>query len=166
MKYVNQVVGLARRPELIENLAKQLQNEKGKLYSFKVDLTKERDILIAMEWVKEKLGPIHILVNNAAILKDSLLTEGDTQIWREIFETNVLGLSIATREAVKSMKHNSIEGHIININSIVGHSVPKGVNLNVYPASKHAVRALTESLRQELNSLGMKIRVTVSCLDK
>ncbi|RZC42511.1 hypothetical protein BDFB_002988 [Asbolus verrucosus] len=58
------------------------------------------------------------------------------------------------------MKANNINGHIIHINSIFGHNVPNYPNLNVYPASKYAVTALTETLRQELNQLGSKIRIT------
>ena len=53
------------------------------------------------------------------------------------------------------------DDHIIHINSVGGHRVYTP-QFNVYPASKFAVTALTETLRQELNSLGTKIRVTVS----
>lgn len=60
---------------------------------------------------------------------------------------------------MKSMKAGGIDGHIIHINSILGHKVIPGGNL--YNASKFAVTALTESLRHELNSLGSKIRITV-----
>ena len=58
-------------------------------------------------------------------------------------------------------KHKIDDGHIIHINSAAGHRV-FSPQFNVYPASKFAVTALTETLRQELNSLGTKIRVTVS----
>ncbi|KAF2890678.1 hypothetical protein ILUMI_15495 [Ignelater luminosus] len=88
------------------------------------------------------------------------LTDGDSQLWKEIFDTDVLGLCIATREAVKDMRENKVAGHIIHINSVGGHYIPNLPNTNVYPASKHAVTALTETLRQELNSIGSKIKVT------
>lgn len=90
--------------------------------------------------------------------------DGDTEAWKTIFDVNVLGLCIATREAVKSMKENNIDGHIVHINSVVGHQVINYPGLNVYPASKHAVTALTETLRLEFNSLGLKIKITVSAL--
>ncbi|RZC35874.1 hypothetical protein BDFB_013527, partial [Asbolus verrucosus] len=67
---------------------------------------------------------------------------------------------MATREAVKIMKANSINGHIVHINSMCGHRVPGVPYINVYAASKYAVTALTETLRQELNQLGSKIKVT------
>ncbi|XP_044262330.1 farnesol dehydrogenase-like [Tribolium madens] len=155
-----QVAGFARRSERVEKLAKKLQGKKGKLVAVKVDITKEEDIIKGFKWVLDNLGPVHILVNNAGILQPTNLTEGETKMWKKILDTNVLGLCIATREAVKIMKAGKIDGHIVHINSVTGHSVPKIPNLNVYPASKHAVTALTESLRQELNQLGLKIKIT------
>lgn len=62
------------------------------------------------------------------------------------------------------MKANNVNGHIIHINSVAGHKCPDIPNLNVYTASKYAVTALTETLRQELNSINSKIKVTVSIL--
>jgi len=155
-----QVVGIARRSERVEELSKKLAGKKGKLYAIKADLTKEEDILKAFKWVTDNLGPVNILVNNAGLGQNTNLVEGDTKKWRRVFDTNVLGLSIATREAVKIMRANNIDGHIIHINSILGHTVSNLPNTNVYPASKYAVTALTETLRQELNQIGTKIKIT------
>ncbi|RZC34884.1 adh short domain containing protein [Asbolus verrucosus] len=58
------------------------------------------------------------------------------------------------------MRANNIDGHIVHINSIAGHKVPNFPGINVYPASKYAVTALTETLRQELNQLGSKIKIS------
>ncbi|EFA12618.1 farnesol dehydrogenase [Tribolium castaneum] len=154
------VVGVARRVALIETQAQKLSNKKGKLHAVKADLTVETDVLDAFKWTLENLGPVHILVNNAGILKEELLTRGQSEDWKRAFEVNVLALCIATREAVKIMNAHNIDGHIIHINSILGHHVAIEPKLNVYPATKHAVTALTETLRQELNSLGSKIKVT------
>lgn len=154
------VVGLARRKEKIEELAKSLEGKPGKLYALKADITKEEDILEAFKWVKANLGPVYILINNAGIARPSNLIDGSTAAWKEVFDTNVLGLTIATREAVKDMRENHVDGHIIHINSVLGHYVAQVPDLNVYPASKFAVTALTETLRQELNLIGSKIKVT------
>ncbi|KAJ3660772.1 hypothetical protein Zmor_005204 [Zophobas morio] len=154
------VVGLARRSERVEELSKQLQDKKGKLYAYRTDISKEEDVLQAFKWTSENVGPVHILINNAGIIQQTNLTEGDTDKWKKIFDTNVLGLCIATREAVKIMKANQIDGHIVHINSVVGHTVPNYPGQNVYPASKYAVTALTETLRQELNHLELKIKIT------
>ncbi|RZC37570.1 adh short and/or KR domain containing protein, partial [Asbolus verrucosus] len=155
-----QVAGLARRSERVEELAKKLQGKKGTLHAIKADMSKEEDILNAFKQVSEKLGPVHVLINNAGLLLKTNLVDGDTEKWKKILDTNVLGLCIATREAVKIMRANNIDGHIVHINSIGGHAVPNFPHCNVYPASKHAVTALTETLRQELNQLGSKIKIT------
>jgi NADP+-dependent farnesol dehydrogenase len=102
------------------------------------------------------------LVNNAGYMKEGLLTEGDTQEWKKEFDVNVLALCIATREAIRVMRTNDIQGHVIHINSIAGHVGPKAPKLNVYSATKYAVTALTETLRQELNTLQSKIKITVT----
>nr|CAD7616738.1 unnamed protein product [Timema genevievae] len=59
------------------------------------------------------------------------------------------------------MKERGVDdGHIIHINSVLGHSLPGGRNVSMYHASKHAVTVLTEGLRRELVQLGSKIKVT------
>lgn len=156
-------MGLARRSENIEANAKKLEKEKGKLYAIKTDISQEEDILKAFKWISETLGPVHILINNAGIVAaHKYLIDGDSDAWRKILDVNVLGLSIATREAVKNMRANNVNGHIIHINSIVGHKCLPHPGANMYPASKHAVTALTETLRIELNSVKSKIKITVS----
>ncbi|KAJ8932484.1 hypothetical protein NQ314_014629, partial [Rhamnusium bicolor] len=157
-------IGAAIAEQLVEKgineLAKKLSNKKAKLYPVKVDITKEEDILNGFKWVKANLGPIHILVNNAGTGGRTNLIDGNTDIWKNIFQLNVIGLSIATREAIKDMRANNVDGHIIHINSILGHQVLNFPGLNVYPASKFAIRALAETLRLELNSLKLKIKIT------
>lgn len=83
-------------------------------------------------------------------------------MWKKTFDLNVIGLLIATREAIKDMQANNIDGHVIHINSVAGHKVINFPGGNVYSATKHAVTALTESLRLELVRNNSKIRVTVS----
>ncbi|XP_018576886.1 farnesol dehydrogenase-like [Anoplophora glabripennis] len=156
------VVGLARRIEKIEELSNNLVDAPGKLYAVRCDVTKEDDILKAFKWVTDHIGPVHILVNNAGLTRPTHLLDGATDEWRRIFEVNVLALCICTREAVKIMKENDIAGHIVHMNSVAGHYVPNmpKPNFNVYPASKFAVTALTESLRQELRYHELGIKVT------
>ncbi|KAJ8943905.1 hypothetical protein NQ318_019513 [Aromia moschata] len=153
-----QVVGLARRKDRFEKLANKFAGKAGKFYPVVTDISKEEDVLKAFAWVKENLGPIHILVNNAGMARKGNIHDGDTEEWKRVFKVNVLGLCIATREAIKDMKANNIDGHIIHINSIVGHQAYSGTS--VYPASKFAVTALAETLRLELNSLKSKIKIT------
>lgn len=144
----------------MQEIADNLKNASGQLYAVKCDMTKEEDILNAFKWTVENLGPVHVLVNNAGLGFVSSLHDGKTEHWKAILDTNLLGLSIATREAVRNMRANGIDGHIIHINSICGHFICSMEN-HMYYASKYAVTASTEVLRRELVKLGSKIRVTV-----
>lgn len=73
----------------------------------------------------------------------------------------MLALSICTREAYQSMKERNVDdGHIININSMCGHRVPPQSVIHFYSATKYAVTALTEGLRQELLEAQTHIRAT------
>ncbi|KAJ8931743.1 hypothetical protein NQ314_015275 [Rhamnusium bicolor] len=156
-----EVAALARRQERLDELARKLEGRKGKLVPIKTDVSKEEDILNAFRWIDEHLGPVHILINSAGTLHEGYLSDGDDKWWNQILLVNVLGLSIATREAIKSMRAYGVDGHIIHINSIGGHRIPNVQGLNFYPASKHAVTALAETLRRELNFLNLRIKVTV-----
>ncbi|XP_055536152.1 farnesol dehydrogenase-like [Wyeomyia smithii] len=155
------VIGLARRVERVEELKKDLPaSVKGSLHAAKCDVSKEEDILKTFAWIEKKFGGVDVLINNAGILRDTTLAEADTQKIREVLDTNVMGLVICSREAYQSMKKRSVDGHIIHINSVAGHMVPNFPRLNIYPASKHAVTAITETMRQELRTEGTKIKVT------
>lgn len=61
------VVGVARRVELVEELASELKDEPGKLYPFKCDVTVEEEMINTFKWANENLGPVHVMVNNAGI---------------------------------------------------------------------------------------------------
>lgn len=162
------VVGLARRKERIEALKEKIPaSATGKLYAIKCDLTQESDMKSAFNWIEGNLGGTDILVNNAGIIKTmNLLDAENTTNLRETIDTNILAVAICSREAFQSMKKRGINGHIIHINSGAGHKIPYFVGLypsfNIYPSTKFAVTAMTEVMRQELQSFGTKIKVTVS----
>lgn len=162
------VVGLARRKERVEALqAKLPATATGKIFAIKCDLNQEDDIKSAFEWVEANLGGVDILVNNAGIIKTmNLLDANNTANIREIVDTNVIAVAICSREAFQSMKKRNVDGHIVHINSYAGHVIPffagKYGSLNIYPATKFSVTAMTEVMRQELQQFGTKIKVTVS----
>lgn len=154
------VVGIARRSSLIEENAKKLQGGKGKLYAVQADISKEEDILKAFQWITQNVGPVSILINNAGIFRSNGLLDGITSDWKDIFDVNVISLCVATREAIKIMRAHNIDGHIVHINSTCGHMITGPSYLHMYSASKYSVTALTETLRQELNSIGSKIKIS------
>lgn len=155
------VVVLTRRVEKVDEYAKRLSGESGKLYGYKVDITQDEKVLEAFNWVLKNVGPVSILVNNAGVYKETTLINGETQLWKLTLDTNVLGLSICTREAIKQMQANNIDGQIIHIGSIPVYVLPNSPSFNMYTPAKQAVASLTEMLRQELNQIKSKIKVSV-----
>jgi len=122
-----------------------------------LDVRDESSVAQAFARIAEEAGGLDVLVNNAGLGHQESLLTGSTERWREMLEVNVLGLCVCTREAVHHMRGRP-EGHIFHLGSLSGHRIPPGSN--VYGATKYAVRALTESLRQELHAEGLPIRVT------
>lgn len=110
-----------------------------------------------MDAAAERWGGLDILVNSAGVALQASLSAGKTEAWREMLEVNVLGLAIASREALKHFD-SELGGQIVNVCSMSGHRVPgKG---GFYSATKFAVRAMTEGLRQELRLAGNPTRVS------
>lgn len=160
------VIALARRKERLESLQKSLSADcKGAIIAHQCDVTSEAEIKTAFAWIETNFGGVNILVNNAGVLRNTLLLAKDnSKDIRDQVDTNVLAVVWCTREAFHSMKNRGFDGHIVNINSTSGHSLPWMVgilDLNVYPATKYAVTALTEVLRQELIQHKTKIKITV-----
>ncbi|XP_025204536.1 dehydrogenase/reductase SDR family member 11-like isoform X2 [Melanaphis sacchari] len=87
--------------------------------------------------------------------------DGTVSEWKRILDVNVIALSVCSREAVRSMNSRNLEdAHIIHLSSNLAHYVPSYGPFHFYSATKHAVRALTEGLRQELRALKSSIKVT------
>lgn len=162
------VVGLARRFDRMVDLKNILpDSQRSRFYPKKCDVSKENEVNEIFDWIDRELGGTDILVNNAGCQISGQTMSLSTDQLKSIFDTNVMGIIYCTRKAFRSLKARDVEGHVININSIVGHNCLAGVftqySMNVYPATKHAVTAMTEIFRQEFDSLQTKIKVTVSC---
>ncbi|KAJ8668092.1 hypothetical protein QAD02_009755 [Eretmocerus hayati] len=154
------VVGLARRLAKMENEMKDVKGT-GKFYARECDITKEEEVVQALEWVKDTLGSFNILINNAGTLIFGKTEDTCVDEMEHVVKLNILGLLYCTKYSITMMKETQTEAHIININSDLGHNVPplaSGIFLNIYPPTKFAVRALSETWKNELSN--SKIRVT------
>ena len=101
-------------------------------------------------------GPIDVLVNNAGLARGvEKIAEGTGEAWREMIETNVLGLLEVTRRVLPRMIERK-HGHIVVIGSVAGHKAYVGGG--VYCGSKRALQPICEAIRME--TLGHDIRVT------
>ncbi|XP_033374825.1 dehydrogenase/reductase SDR family member 11 isoform X4 [Parus major] len=157
------VVGCARSVDKIEKLAAECQSAgyPGTLIPYKCDLSNEEEILSMFSAIKTLHQGVDVCINNAGLARPEPLLSGKTEGWRTMIDVNVMAVSICTREAYQSMKERNIDdGHIININSMNGHSVVPQSVVHFYSATKYAVTALTEGLRQELREARTHIRAT------
>jgi len=155
------VVACARNIEKIQELAEELSRSKspGEVFAVRCNVRNEDEILNLFQQIKDKYGRLDICINNAGVCYPSTLIEGSTDHWREMFEVNVLGLSICTREAIKLMREKHIDdGQIIHISSMSGYRLTVKEE-HFYASTKQAVRALTEGLRSELHQAGSRIRI-------
>lgn len=152
------VVMAARRVERLAAVHEDLRAAGKHSLVVPTDVRDEQQILALFRRTREAWGGVDVLVNNAGLGHDAPLMSGATELWREMVEVNVLGLCMCTREAVRDMQRRHGEGHVIHISSMAAHRVPPGSG--VYAATKFAVRALTEALRQELYAAQSPIRVT------
>lgn len=146
----------ARRLDRLEDLNRELAQTEADVFIQHLDVRDVDAAASVVEDVQAHFGQIDVLVNNAGLARGLRPVEkGEETDWREMMETNVMGLLWVTRAAIPIMRRQGT-GHIINLGSVAGHeSYPGG---SVYAASKHAVRAITQTLRQEL--LGSNIRVS------
>ncbi len=148
------VVGCARRPERLHQLRDRLG---ARFHPIVCDLRDESAIVRMFAEIEQVYGGVDILVNNAGLGHLSPLMSGNTEHWREMWEVNVLALTICTREAIRRMQKRG-RGHVIHISSMAAHRVPS--DSGMYAATKHAVKALTEALRLELHAANSPIRVS------
>ena len=151
----------ARRLEKLDRLANELVETKSiasanEIYLLELDVRDRPQVESAVTALPDAWKNIDILINNAGLSRGlDKLHEGNIEDWEEMIDTNVKGLLYMTRYIVPGMVSRG-RGHVVNIGSIAGRQAyPKG---SVYCASKAAVRAISDGLKQDL--LGTAVRVT------
>jgi NADP-dependent 3-hydroxy acid dehydrogenase YdfG len=150
------VVAVARRSDRLESLAERIRTQGGTLHSITADVADEAQVRDVVAKTREKFGRIDSLINNAGVMLLGPIDGADTEDWRRMINVNVLGLMYATHAVLPLMKTQKT-GHILNVSSVAGRVVaPYGA---VYCATKFAVGAFSESLRQQVCK--DNIRVTI-----
>jgi len=146
----------ARRVDKLEELAKQITDNGGEVYFQKLDVTKREECDNFAKAVLEKWNSIDILVNNAGLMPLSFFKNLKVDEWDRMVDVNIKGVLYMAGAVITHMKEKK-SGHIVNLSSVAGRIVfPAG---SVYCATKHAVAAFSEGLRQEF-SVRSNIRVT------
>jgi len=147
------VVNYSSSKEGADRVVKNIGQHGGKAVAVQANMSKPADIERLFAEAKKAFGKIDVLVNNAGIYEFAPIEEVTPEHFHKMFDLNVLGLILASKEAVKYF--GSAGGSIVNISSVAATLAPP--TTSVYSATKAAVVAVTRSLAQELGS--RKIRV-------
>lgn len=153
-KHGIQLILCGRRQERLDTIQTALSKQTA-VTSLNFDVRDKVSVFKAIETLPEQFEKIDILINNAGNAHGlDTIQNGNLEDWDAMIDINVKGLLYVSKAVIPQMtKRNS--GHIINIGSSAGREVyPKG---NVYCASKHAVAAITEGMRIDLNPFDIKV---------
>ena len=146
----------ARRIDRLEELAKKISADGGEVFYQKLDVTQRSECENFAKAVLDKWNSIDILVNNAGLMPLSLFKSLKVDEWDRMIDVNIKGVLYCTGSVILHMKEKK-SGHIVNLSSVAGRTVfPTGT---VYCATKHAIAAFSEGLRQEFSARS-NIRVT------
>jgi NADP-dependent 3-hydroxy acid dehydrogenase YdfG len=149
----------ARRMDRLESLQSEIIKNEGEVYIQNLDVTIKSECDAFADAVMEKWGSIDILVNNAGLQPLSFFKNLKVEEWDKMIDVNIRGVMYCTAAVITHMV-NKNSGHIVNISSIAGRIVyPAG---SVYCATKHAITAFSEGLRQEFSQ---RSNIRITCIE-
>jgi NADP-dependent 3-hydroxy acid dehydrogenase YdfG len=144
----------ARRMDRLQALAAQLSLSADSVVQ--TDVTRFEEVQRLVERAVDAHGRIDVIINNAGLMPHSPLERGKVADWDRMIDVNIKGVLYGIAAALPHMKARK-SGHVINVSSVAGHKVGPGGA--VYSATKHAVRVISEGLRQEVKPYN--IRTTI-----
>ena len=146
----------ARRVDRIKALAEQINNNGGKALALATDVTKVEQVKALVDAAVKNYDRLDVMINNAGLMPRSPLERLKIDEWNQMIDVNIKGVLYGIAAALPYMKEQK-SGHIINVSSVAGHVVrPGGV---VYSATKHAVRVISEGLRQEVKDYNLRTTI-------
>jgi NADP-dependent 3-hydroxy acid dehydrogenase YdfG len=149
----------ARRVDRLEDLASEIRSAGGNVLVIEADVTSRQQAEGAVDRAVEEFGRLDILVNNAGVMLLGPILDAPVEEWERMIELNVLGLLYCSKAAIPHLL-KAADGprgvaDLVNISSVAGRTVRLGSG--VYNASKHAVGAFSESLRQEVTARHLRV---------
>jgi NADP-dependent 3-hydroxy acid dehydrogenase YdfG len=144
----------ARRLDRLQTIAQELSL--GNDAIVQTDVTQCAQVKRLVDHAARSHGRIDVIINNAGLMPQSLLEKGKVDEWDRMIDVNIKGVLYGIAAVLPYMKAQK-SGHIINVASVAGHKVAPGGT--VYSATKHAVRVISEGLRQEVKPYN--IRTTI-----
>ncbi|BEI65025.1 SDR family oxidoreductase [Lactiplantibacillus plantarum] len=148
----------ARRENKLKKIADEIEKLGGEVAYQATDVTDDNQVKALAKLAIDKFGRIDVWLNNAGIMPQSILSEKKINDWNNMIDINIKGTLYGIGAAIPYMDKQK-SGHIINVSSVAGHTAHSGSA--VYSATKYAVRAISESLRQEMVEAKNNVRVTV-----
>ena len=143
----------ARRNDRLAALRDELESAGAQVLTLELDVTDEGAARAAVQSTVDKFGALDIVVNNAGVMLLGPVENADTTDWTRMINTNVLGLMYLTHAALPHLLAS--QGTVVQISSVAGRVARSGSA--VYNASKHAVNAFSEGLRQEVTGRGVRV---------
>ena len=148
------VVAASNEPDLLAGLVGEIRSAGGRAEGLEVDLSDPGQVAALLGRAEERVGPLHLLVNNAGMGLQATVEQTPEDRLRRIFEVNFFALAALCREALARMGARG-SGHIVNLSSA---SARRGLpRLSAYASSKAAVHAFTQALRIEARPKGVQV---------
>ena len=148
----------ARRENKLKKIADGIEKLGGEAAYQATDVTDDNQVEALAKLAIDKFGRIDVWLNNAGIMPQSILSEKKINDWNNMIDINIKGTLYGIGAAIPYMDKQKA-GHIINVSSVAAHTAHSGSA--VYSATKYAVCAISESLRQEMVEAKNNVRVTV-----
>ena len=146
----------ARRLDRIEALAAELEAGGGKALAVRTDVTDAAEVQALVDAAIRQYGRVDVILNNAGLMPHSPLERLKIEDWDRMIDVNIKGVMYGIAAVLPPMIAQR-SGHIINVSSVAGHKVRPGSV--VYSATKHAVRMISEGLRQEVKAHGLRTTI-------
>ena len=140
----------ARRLDRLQAVVADIQRAGGRAAAMRVDVTRRAEVDAFVQAATEKFGRMDVLVNNAGLMARAPIEKTLVDEWDRMVDINIKGVLYGIAAALPVFARQK-GGHIINIASVAGHKVSMGGA--VYCATKHAVRAISEGIRQEVDGI-------------
>ena len=145
---------IARTEEGLQNVANEIGNDNITVSIATADIASNEQVTKAIDQLKESMGNIDILINNAGIAKFGNFLDLEVAEWEKIVQVNLMGMYYVTRAVLPTMIEQQ-SGDIINISSTAGQR--GGPLTSAYSASKFGVLGLTESLAMEVRKHNIRV---------
>jgi NADP-dependent 3-hydroxy acid dehydrogenase YdfG len=150
----------ARRKDRLEGLAQKIEGDGGRAFVRETDVTDEGQAAAAVDATVEELGRLDVVINNAGLMLLGPIVGADTAEWTRMVELNVLGLMYVTAAALPHLLRAAEDGprrvsDLVNVSSVAGRVARSGSG--AYNATKWAVNAFSEALRQEVTERHLRV---------